>query len=30
MVITLIFVPSRREWAEGLGIEQESDTIAGA
>ncbi len=29
MIITLVFVPSRREWAAGLGDGQESDTIAG-
>lgn len=28
-IITLVFVPSRREWAAGLGVGQESDTISG-
>ena len=29
MIISLVFVPSRREWAAGLGDGQESDTISG-
>lgn len=29
MIVTLVFVPSRREWATGLGDGQESDTISG-
>ncbi len=29
MIVTLVFVPSRREWATGLGDGQESDTVSG-
>lgn len=29
LIIALIFVPSRQEWAAGLGEGQESDTISG-
>ncbi len=29
MIVTLVFVPSRREWATGLSDGQQSDTISG-